>query len=539
MSLSADARADIALQMAACPKSGRKGLKKRLAARYNVSKATIYRVADLREARRKRAPLHPEYRAWVPVVVTVANRARRARSKAAPLDLALRSALEGGLLPPEAAAMPVSAIRRVAAELDLLVCTKRTRKMMADWPMQAIQFDGSTSAHLKVAEDLGNGDYLLQLHDNPMPASGYKNKPLGDDRLRVIPYAIWDMCTGYFRVHYTVARGENVMDSVEALCKMLTATGDPHRPLHGVPVFLWSDQGSLFKARAGRAFLERLNVNHEVGNPYQKTRMGGVERVWRTLWERFEGSLYLAGINGITLSEINERLIQYEIDENAMRLSRTPVDGQLVTRAVAWSLLSHERPEDQPLRPLPEDAFAALAQEKPNAKLDTSGHLRWDNVLYEAATWYDRKVLAYRAMDGSGDLVIEDPKTREREAAVRYRPRKYGDVRGVPATALDKLLAEDDGATGADPYAAGRPRPKVVAVPPPTAPPIEIDNPLSVSSPALGAVEGMRVFRQYYLYPLSPAIRDLVVQRIVDDKLDRAGVIRLAQEMMSLAESAG
>ena len=67
---------------------------------------------------------------------------------------------------------------------------------------------------------------------------------------------------------------------------------------HGVPDDLWSDQGPLFKSSAARDLLNRLGIRLVTGEPYAKERMGGVERAHRHRWARFEGALFLHGIDG-------------------------------------------------------------------------------------------------------------------------------------------------------------------------------------------------------------------------------------------------
>ena len=95
-------------------------------------------------------------------------------------------------------------------------------------------------------------------------------------RLRVIVYAVWDMCTGYTLARYTVAKGENALDAMNFLCWALAGKDDPRIPFHGVPDDLWSDQGPLLKSAAARDLLSRLGIRLVKGAPHAKERMGGV-----------------------------------------------------------------------------------------------------------------------------------------------------------------------------------------------------------------------------------------------------------------------
>ena len=256
--------------------------------------------------------------------------------------------------------MPLQTLRRLRRELDLNPRPKRTHQLHAAFPMEAVQLDASTSEYLVVDRaNKGEGDEVrLVLHQEPGPASGYKNKPLGPDRLRVVVYGLWDMCTGMVRSRYTVARGENSVDALDFLCWALAPAADPRVVLHGVPEDLWSDQGPLVKSALAQDLLERLDVNVVTGKPYLKERMGGVERANRTRWARFERQLFLRPEPSITLGEVNARIEQFEIAENGRWTARTPVDGRLLNRTASWVALVNRRPADRPLRRLPDNPLA-------------------------------------------------------------------------------------------------------------------------------------------------------------------------------------
>ena len=537
MKLSAAVRAEIAREMAAAPHGTRTALAKRLASIYGVSPSTIYKAADRRGTKRKRDPIREDYREWTRIAVEIANRPldpKRPKSgieDPLTLDLAIEAGVESGELPPEALAMPLGTARRIKNELGLRSRRERTHRMHADYPMQAVQIDGSSSKYLVVDRVLEDGDVLLKLHTQPY-RSGYKNKPLKKDRLRVLAVGLWDMCTGYSRAMYTVGLGESAPIVCDLMCQMLRPTGDPLRPMHGKPDHLWSDQGPVFKAASSRDLLERADIELVVGEPYKKTRMGGVERGWRTLWSRFERSLFTRGSNGILLSEVNERLQEYERRENKRR-SRIAVDGKRVSRAVAWTTLTRRRPADNPLHEFPANAMETMAQEKP-AFIDNNGMVRWGGVEYECQKWNSRWAVARRAMDGSGHLVLEDELTGERAVARIYKPRSYGDVRGTPKTPLARLVEESD-AKGADPYANPR-RPADVPMPARSEPAAPLENPLDASEPALTVEEGMAVFYEHFPFPLSASNHSLVAQTIRDDGLDRQGAIALAQRLTALGE---
>ena len=227
----------------AATERGRKGVViRRLAAVFGVSEATVYRAAGVGGARRRRRKTRLEYREWVPVAVRIAHEAPQPIS----LDLAIEGGIERGVLPPAAAGMPLSTARAIMRELGLTLRTRRCQRLRAEWPMQAVQMDASTSEHL-IAEQPRGDDWILRFHRRPWSAGGYKNKPLRDHRMRVLVYAAWDMCTGLVLARYAVERGESALGGVEFLCWAMGDGKDPRLVMHGVPDDLWV----MIEARVG------------------------------------------------------------------------------------------------------------------------------------------------------------------------------------------------------------------------------------------------------------------------------------------------
>ena len=489
----------------------------------------MYGYADLRQTARPRAPRHPEYRDWTRVAVALSHRA----PVPVPLDLAISAGVESGALPPAAADMPVATAQRLAREMGLRPGPRRTRRTFADYPMQTILIDGSGSRHLIVDRRLPDGDWLLKLHRAPVAPGSYKNKPLPEHRLRLWVYGIWDMCTGYTRAHYVVARGESALDQMAALAAMLTPTGDPERPLHGVPDHIWSDNGVWAKSVACQDLVARLGSTLSRGMPYEKERQRRVERPWRTLWARFEASLLLLDRDSIRLSALRERLAGYERDENGRRLSRTPVAGRAVSRAAAWVALSNGRPDDNRLRHLPDNPLQTLVLET-RRKIDRSGIVRWDGVEYECREWHNVWVLARRAVggDAAGDdaVVLEHPVTGERVTARPLRGRAYGEVRGIPSTPLDALL-RDTTPVGGDVYQSGNTEadPRVTPLPARAVAAAPVDDPMSVTVRDIDAA--LALFHEIYPHRLTAGDRDVVIGMIEARGLDRTAITDLAAEL--------
>ena len=527
MKLSPAAVASIRAELVAAGHGERGGVVRRLAAAYGISTATVYRAAGCGGTGRPRAIGRPEYRDWTRIAVRLAH---RAPGNPIPLDLAIEGGIEMGVLPAEAGAMPLPTARRIMRELGLVLRARRHQRLAADYPMQAVLVDASTSEHL-VAERLEGEEWRLRLHRRPWSASGYKNKPLAAHRMRVVVYSLWEMCTGYTVSRYGVERGESAVGAMEFLCWALGTAKDPRLVVHGVPDDLWSDQGPLVRSDAARDLIERLDIALVTGAPYAKERMGGVERSHRTRWARFERALFLRESETITLSGLNARLVEFDVRENDLRPSRTPVGGRQVSRAAAWAALVRAR--EVPLRALPANPMETMAREK-RAKIDGAGVIRWDGVEYEAGGgWHDRWVVARRKMDGSGDLAIVDEATEAKEIARAYARRPYGEVRGAPKTPLDRLLDEPAPAGGADLWRPPETEGLARFPGPGTAPAAPLENPLDAD--ALESVEeAMRVFVSIYPHSLAPANRALVVERIERAGLSRRAVVEIASALTTL-----
>ena len=528
---------------ATAPRGGKTAAVRAVAKRVDVSPAALYRAMGLGGPARRRAAVEPEYRKWVPVAVALAHKA----PEPVPLDVAIEAAITGGDLPPEAARMPLGTAYRIARELSIAPGRRRRApRIRAAWPMQALLVDASTSKYLVVDRkaDPADPDPPLKLHRDPTPASGYKNKPLPPDRRRVVVYGVTDLCTGTVRSRYTAARGECALDALEFLCWMMERPADPRIVMHGVPDDIWSDQGPLAHSKAAADLIRRLTADPSrtgddvprglvLGPPYAKGRMGQIERAHRTRWRRFEAALFLAcdGL-ALTISGLNERLAEYEIRENARRLSDTPVDGRRLSRTLTWATLARRRP--WPLRALPESPIETLAAEA-RRRVDVGGIVRWGGKLYEAP-WHDRSVIARRALDGTGDITLEDEGTGESCIARLYEPRAYGDIRTGAATPVEQLLETPMAATlrGADVWAPAAGTPVVVPMPASAAPARPLPNPLPAGLARCRDLdEAWRVFMAVYPWPLTAGQRERVEARFRELDMVRSAVVGLAQDLVT------
>ena len=534
-------REAIAQAMAEVSRGERTEIRDQLARLYEVHPSTISRAAKLDGTPRKRQPTHPEYREWVPILVAIQYRPWRQKGRIQslkrplPLRQAVRIAVASGELPPEAADMPMSTAYRLIDEMELKPATDPTQRIEADYPMEALLIDYSTSEHLVVDRRDGD-DWILTLHDKPWGPDGYKNKPVKAHRKRLGVYALWDACTGYVIARYTVAKGENALDAMAFLSWALGTEKDSRLVLHGVPDDLWSDQGPLAKSRIAANWFDRLGIALITGEPYKKTRMGGVEQSHRRRWD-FEQTLFYRDRETIRLSELNAHLIEFTVEENDRGRSRTEVGGFNPSRAEAWVALTNGRPADNPLRRLPDNAIATLAREGIR-RVDGSGIISWDGVKYECTGWHGRRVIVRQAVDGSGDLTVEDPRSKERRTVHPYERRPYGSVRQHPKSEFQQLMDQHaDRKITADIYGPkeGTTDTNVTPIRARSAPAADLENPLAGGDHCKDLDEAMRLFTETYQRPLRPDHRQMVIELIEESGLSRQAVAELAQEMKALA----
>lgn len=530
-------------ELRTAPHGTKRDVVTRWAATLGVSESTLYRhlnTMGVRGPTRARAPQYPEYREWAQ---TLMDLMARSPEGSIPLHLCLRAALTPDpqtgevLLPPAAGRVHISVYQRIIRdELHGRETQRRLRRMCADYPNQAWQLDATTSKYLIVSQELDDGDYLLDLWRAPMPASGYKNKPLKVDRLRLHYYGIWDMRTGYKWCTPQIARGESGLDCMQALCDAMQRRDDPRDPLHGVPEDLWSDQGVLTKHAATRDLLERLEINVITGDAYRKERMGGIEQIWRRLWQSFEQSLFLCapgrGKWSITLSALQTRLNEYLAEENG-RASRA--DASLSRRNL-WVKEINQRGG---AKLCPDRPMETIAQEK-RCKVDGHGLIRWDNIEYEVPDLTRCWVIARRALDGSNRVIVEDETTGKRWDCSPFVPYAYAEHLRSPILPIEQARERAAASTHcpgdvyapsngdhADNVVTGRFGPRAQ----PAAP---LPDPLDAAHYA-SLPQAMAAFYELFGAHLTPQNHAAVEQRILDLRLAKTAVAELAATLRCTA----
>lgn len=470
---------------------------------FGVSLATLYRQMDkagFSEAGpRKADPARPEYREWVSACMVLALKSPDGKPIA--LIDARQAAVEMGAIPPAALEVHIETFHRIAREMGFRDTGRKINAVWSDHAHQVVLFDASSSAYFSVVKELPDGDFLLRLNKRPHP--DYKNKSVGKDRLRVIVYGFWEMFCGYQWATYTASTGENGYDGMAALVEFMQPKQQAADPVQGMMDHLWVDQGPLTKLGASVDLIERLGIELNKGEPYEKYRMGGVEQTHRRRWE-FERTFYMSLINGggtlaekgeITLSELNARCAAHRARLNANRARWQP--GK--TKLQAWSHSAAERARNgNPIRRLPENAIETMATEV-RRRVDQHGVITWDNQLYEVADGlHSRWVIARRALE-DGRVVVEDIETGKRYETQPFAPRRMGEYRAFKKSVVEEAREIGKGISAPSPYQpeAGS---NVVALPTRTAPPAPLANPLEAGRyDSLG--EALRAFMEWHGMP--------------------------------------
>jgi len=528
--LSEQARQTITSALARCRDAAeRRREVKGLAARFGVSASTIYRAAPTGRSRARAS--NPDYMEWTRTAVAVAE---RAPDGPVALDLALAACIDTGLLPAEAAQMPIGTAYRLRRQLGLDDRQGRLARITAEYPLQAIQFDGSSSKYISVVDGPDrDGDWLLRLYRRPISARGYKNKPLGPDRERLVTYGITDICTGLRWSEYRIARGENALDAIESLVSMLTTDPQSPRELRGVPDDLWLDLGPVTKSPITLDLLERLGINLVTGEAYRKTRMAVVERAWRTLWGRFERSLFLLPSPDLRLSELRARLTQYLVAENTRRPARVRVGGREVSRSDAWQMLVRQRAgQARPVREMPANALATLAQED-RRWVDATGRMRYQSQHYDVPDLHDTYVQVIASLDA--DHVLATCLRSGRRVTCRpLTATAYGHPPRRAQTPLERALAQPPAFAGADVFGGeAPPATNVTRLPAPVAKAAPLADPLAPARcyPSLEAA--MVAFAKACPVALLPHQRDQVTAILTAADLRVEAVAELARDILS------
>ena len=340
-------------------------------------------------------------------------------------ELAIKQAVDEGLVPP--GVLTPSTVNRRIAENGFRK-KKPVSRFVAEFCNQVHFFDMSRSEYISpVAYDEQADDWILKTHPKSLR---YKNKEgrgmslwlagLRDDRSGIV----------YFRYYMTT--GENVAVGLDFFNRAWNRPADEH-PLNNPPYYLHIDNGAIGSSKEFSEAMQAIDVKKVHNKPYNKQAMGKIERMWRTLWQRFELPLiskYGPG-HELRLEELNALVFDYTLED----MEREAPFSRLSKRVMfERDLMAH------PPRRFDVDlSFLASWPERRKVRNDLTFSYRGE--IYSAPERYYGKYIIVRE-NRQGDIIGRGEDDGILFEITPFRPQSYGDYRGYKDTYRDKLQKE-------------------------------------------------------------------------------------------------
>ncbi|MCB2198929.1 DDE-type integrase/transposase/recombinase [bacterium] len=393
-----------------------------LAQLYQVSKDTIYRASRI--VKRKKLPevktrsdagLPRKIKTeWVRTVFELQQDSRNELKRGVMMaaEDAIRMAEVNGLIP--TGCMSVSSYNRRARSQGYRIPEPRFR-IEASHVNQRHLMDASGTSVFTAVEDLGDGDWLLQVRDFDLNANTRKWK---GERAIWMAGIVDDRSRCAF-VRYFATVGEDTLMMLRFLQQAWAY--HPETPFGGLPEILQTDNGAFARNRIIQEFfdLPEISVKHTRTMPHHKEAQGKVERLWRTIKTKFERPFIAMHRESmrhgkpfeITLSGLNEYLENWLEEYNA---KKHPTD--ITNRADIW----RDHAARNELRLPPEDlASLPYAVEEKTLSIHADFNVKalrnndergWFHVPTRFA---GRRVLIFR--NALGQVLIRDPYDPEQE----------------------------------------------------------------------------------------------------------------------------
>lgn len=234
-------------------------------------------------------------------------------------------------------------------------------RLLSKHPNHVWQFDVTNCIQYRLDnKGLGERDTEMTMYKNKIVKTAKAIK------MELLRYAVVDHCSGAFFFHYFYASGERAADGSEFLFRAMrpkdelikkTFNGQSETKLgkfrmHGVPLMLVSDKGSILTAKANQALMDALRVDvqlHMPGNPRAK---GAIEGLMHYI-NRFEARLKFQ--RPADLDELNRWALDWCIYANGAIKMRN-----IAPRSVLWSYITAEQ-----LRLCPDEALYRLLIKEP------------------------------------------------------------------------------------------------------------------------------------------------------------------------------
>ncbi|MCX8505612.1 MAG: transposase family protein [Alphaproteobacteria bacterium] len=184
----------------------------------------------------------------------------------------------------------------------------------------------------------------------------YKNKPENETKIqaqRVIRYVITDHYSAAFYVHYCIG-SESAENLIDALINAVQKR-DHSDPFSGVPLNIFTDQGSANKSALFQNLLERLSIKFTAHLPGNARATGQVEKHHHIVQSQFETRLRFA-------QSLNLIDLQKQCDDWRIAYMTTAIHTRhKKSRHAAWLEI---KPDQLRIAP-PIDTCRKLLQTKP------------------------------------------------------------------------------------------------------------------------------------------------------------------------------
>lgn len=361
---------------------------KELAAHYGVTSATINRYAAARGIRfRKERKTKGQSAATRAICLEASALQFASRRKSNEIPLPACDAKE--IMEDSGLATGGVSTSRFLARLrqekisakDLLRPTPHQR-LLSDHPNHVWQFDVTNCLQyfLDKKKGMGERDTEMTMYKNKIVATA---KTIKKELLR---YVAVDHCSGAFYMQYFYASGEKASDGSAFLFRAMRPKDELIKNLwngqsapklgkfrmHGVPLILVVDRGSIATAKANQALFDALRIElkpHMPGNPRAK---GAVEGMMKFI-NRFEARLKLQ--RPADLDELNRWALDWCIYINAEKLMRG-----VAPRSVLWSYITAAQ-----LRLCPEEELYRMLIREPVIERTPKGDhiISVDNYKYQ------------------------------------------------------------------------------------------------------------------------------------------------------------
>lgn len=333
----------------------------------------------------------------------------------------------------EAGKVPKGLLLPSTVNRRLMMAGFRQRKAAvryeAEFANQAQQLDFSRAEYFELMDfDSRAGDFICMVNARGL---SYKNKEGKKQRLWLCQ--IKDEYSRIRLVRYFAATNENSLMGLQMLNFAWRREPDDH-PLHYVPHYMRTDNGSFAKSEYAQSMMERLDMKwlpSKVGN---KRSLGKVERGWRDLWQwELQEALRLGDKATIYLKDLNllvsrEMLRELEMEHPTRKGKR----GDLYRRSLASA--------EQAQRKL-EVSVIDLATKVLERVVGDDCMVKIEGNIYKAPDAYaGRWIRIIRHPQGA--YIGESWDRRDRFELAPFEFRSFLDYQGVPDTYQEQMAKE-------------------------------------------------------------------------------------------------